>query len=522
MKVLKELSYVLSKNKLPLVNAAGFLVESNSKIRLLFDGISKSRYASDEAAAVDLYGDAKSGSYRKLKSDLLDCLINSVARLDTQQDVFTEHQKSYYECHRQWYVVRILTGQNANTAALSIAVKLLKQADKHEFTLLCMDVTSYLRIQYCIREVNGKKYEEANKSFEYYRALYDAEMQAEQVFTLLSAHSANNRLNYQALREEAKKGYAQLAPLLEKHNSYKIQLYGRLVNLILHTSSYDYLATLACCKEALHFFEDKSFRANVPMQVFLHEQLVCQIQLRLFEDGFITAQRSAMLLSEGTYNWFKHREVYFLLLMHTSQWERARFLFLETVMHSRFSFLPESAQETWRIYEAYIHYMAKLGCISPISGGKKFRIQKFVNDTHLFSKDKDGANISIVVIHYLFLVLEQKHALVLDRVATLEHYCRRYLLGEHNKRSFYFFKLLLQIPRGRFDVARVNSMAQKLLEALCALPIEASIQGFEIEILPYEALWALATSSLQKRVTTGVPDASGGIHFQKLQIGNRL
>lgn len=515
MQTLKELAYILSKNKLPLVNSLGFPIDQGSKLYAFYEGIKKGMYLSDEDASMALYGDVGTGSYRKLKSDLLDCLACSVAHLDTRQDHFTDYQKSYYECHRQWYIVRVLTGQNANTAALSIANKLLKQAEKHEFTLLCMDIASYLRIQYCIREVNGKKYHEANTAFEHYRALYDAEVQVEQVFTLLSAQSSNNRLNYQSLHEEAKRGYAQLEPLLAKYHSYKVQMYGRLVQLILHTSSHDHAATLACCKEALLFFESKPFRAHAPMQVFLHEQLVCQLQLRLFEEGKSTANRCASILSEGSYNWFKFRELYFLLLMHSCQWGEAGIVFSKTVHHARFTFLPEQVQEAWRVYEAYIHYLSYQGLISPVDGRKKFKIQKFINDTHAFAKDKSGANVAIMIIHYLFLILEQKWAMVLDRVSSLEHYCHRHLSGERDKRSFYFFKLLIQIPYAQFDPVQIEKRAGKFLAALHAHPIESSFQGFEIEVLPYETLWSLLMDSFQRKKRGDFGDLPAVTHYQK-------
>jgi hypothetical protein len=55
----------------------------------------------------------------------------------------TDYQKAYYECHRLWLiVVKILTGQNANKAAMGLAVKLLKQTERFDFTLLTMDIAS--------------------------------------------------------------------------------------------------------------------------------------------------------------------------------------------------------------------------------------------------------------------------------------------------------------------------------------------------------------------------------------------
>lgn len=496
MKTLKEMAYFMKNNGLDLVNTNGMPVEKSSKLWTFYNGIRKEKHRSDDEASADLYGVPGSGAYRKLKATLLECMVDSVARLDTQQDIFTDYQRSYYECHKEWYVVRILTGQHAHTAALNLAQRLLKKAAKYEFTLLCMDVTSYLRIQYSLRDTNENKYHEANKAFDYYRALYDAETLVEHICTSLSVQSENKRANYQKLKQDAEAGYGQVAPLLKTYQSYKIQMYGRLVELILHTARHDYQATLLCCGEAIDFFEQRLIRANTPLQVFRYEQLVAQLQLRAFDDAFVTAKHCAEIMPEGSFNWFKYRELFFLLLLHSGQWSELGENLSSVLNHPRFGHLPNDSQEIWRVYEAYTQYLMLMDKTPPNPDMPKFKISKFVNDTHLFSKDKIGINISILVIHYLFLLRDGRRSQMLERVSTLEHYCYRYLMDGSAKRSFVFFKMLLLIPACQFHPSVVRQKAQAHIAQLKEVPLGNTNQVFEVEIIPYEQLWELALESL--------------------------
>jgi hypothetical protein len=496
MQVLRELAYVLKKNSLQPISSSGQFLDKNSKMGYFFEGIAKGRYATDEEAALELYGDSSSASYRKMKSELLDRMLNALTHFDSRQAHFTDYQRAYYECYKEWSLVKILTGQNANTAAMSLAVKLLRQAEKYEFNLLAMDIASYLRIQYSLRESNDKKYREACALFDHYRTVYDAENQAEQVYTLLSVQAVNSRAKDEKTRELAARGHADIAPYLERFQSGKLHLYGRLIELALHNANRDYRRALDCCRANIAFFQAKPYQANAPIQIFLYEKLICHIQLRQFEEGRATADQCAGLMPEGSFNWFKYKELLLQLCFHSAHYEAANDLLGSITAHPRFAFLPENTQEAWRVYEAYGQFLAQIGLAPALPNSGKFKMGKFLNEIPIFSKDKSGANIIVMVIQYLFLLLDRKYAQVIDRAAVMSQYCYRYLSGRHTTRSFHFFKMLIQVPAGKFELDLVRKKAEKHLEQLSATPLDISNQAFEIEVIPYEILWETTLSLL--------------------------
>lgn len=497
MQDLKELILLLVQHNVhPLKHMEG---AKDSKLLALYEGIAKSKYNTDEEAAADLYkGQGGTSSYRKLKSDLRDRLLEYVFQINTELSHYSDYQKAYYDCHKQWVIVRFLTGQNANTAALILANKLLRTSEKFDFTLLCMDIASYLRVQYGLRESNDKKFREASEQFDHYRKVYDAEALAEELYTGLVVRTVNNRSAQEEVARMAKEYFERIQVYMKQYATYKLHMYGYMIGLTYHTSQNDYQTAIQYCDEAIAFFKKRPYEARVPLQIFYYQHLVCNIQLRQFEDGKESARQCIKLMQEGTFNWFKYRELYLHLLLHTQRYDEAGEILWRTLEHPRFEFLPENAIEIWRIYEAYVYYLGKAGKLR-LSAKTKFKLAKFINDFSVFNKDRSGMNIAIIIVKWLMLMQEHQYGKLLDEVEGTDQYCYRHLRGDNTKRSYYFLKMLLTIPLGQFDRATIEAKAARFLENLRAVPLQLANQTYEIEIVPYEDLWEMALDSLEKK-----------------------
>lgn len=471
--------------------------DAKSKLHALCEGIGKGKFATDEAAAKALYDEGFEGSkYRKLKSDLRERLLGAVLEIDGNQKSNSDYQKAYYECNRLWFVVRILTGQNANAAALTVATRLLRQAEKYDFTLLAMDIASYLRTQFGLRESNDKKFREAHELFERYRKTYDAENQAEALYTTLIVRYVNNRSAQTEVSRLATEYWEQIQPYMEQHATYKLQMYGYMIGLMRHTASNNHTHALVACNEAIQFFNNRPYEPRVPLQIFYYQRLICNIQLRQFEEGKASADFCLKIMQDGTFNWFKYRELYLQLSLHTGAFSQAAEILYDTLNHARFEFLPENVKEIWRIYEAFVHYLVLAGKASGKTNGQKFKLAKFINDTPIFSKDKSGINIAIIVIKLLLLLQERKFSQVLDEVEAVEQYCYRHLRGDNAQRSYFFLKMLLHIPTSGFDPVLSATKATRYFEKLKEIPLQIANQTHEIEVVPYEMLWEIAMESL--------------------------
>jgi hypothetical protein len=185
------------------------------------------------------------------------------------------------------------------------------------------------------------------------------------------------------------------------------------------------------------------------------------------------------------------------LTFYSQNYSEGAHIIKAVLSHTRFDFLPDSNKELWKIYESYSYLLAKMGKIDGLSTNK-FKLNKFVNETRIFSKDKSGMNVAIIVLKTMYLLVERRYDQILDDVVGIERYCSRYLSNQNSLRSSNFIKMLLQIPLGQFDAILVEKRAKRYFKGLDKNPRLLHDQTYEVEIIPYETLWELALEILRK------------------------
>ena len=501
MKDLIDLTQIVTKTKLRSVELIGDSGDGASKLQEFYDLVSEGRFVDDDEAAEYFYGKAKNyPGYQKLRKTLKDRLVNSLFIIDLKQSSYTDRQKAYYEAYKEWAAAKILFGKNARTAAAGLGRKLLKIARKYEFTELIVDICHTLRLYHGTIEGDYKKYQQYNEEFRKYEQIWIAENRAEEFFIDLSIGFINSKSTKAPFKDKAIEYYGQVKDTLEQYDSYQLHLCGRLIEVSIYTSVNEYEETLDVCDRAIAFFEKKDYIASVPLQVFLYQKFICHVQLRQYEEAKQAAQACLPYLEEGSFNWFKLYELYFLLYTHSGQYEQANEI-LNTIMgHLRFEDLPENIQETWKISEAYLYFLECTGHLhareQEEQESRKFRLSKFLNEMAVFSKDKQGMNIAILIIEILLGIAQKKYDELIDRVEAMEKYRSRYLREEGIERANHFLRMLLQLPKNAFRRDEALAKAKEDQLALEAMPIEMANQTYEIEIVPYEKLWEIVLEIL--------------------------
>lgn len=499
MKELRELVLVMENNG---CNAATLFNGSSgtaSKLSIFYKGISQNSWDCDDNAAKALYpSEGSHSSYRKLKSDLKERLVDSILNLKFNNSKYNSYQKAYYRSHREWAAAKILLGQNANEAAADLATKLLRQSRQFDFSGLAMDICSVLRLYYGARMGDMVRFEEFNKLFAEYQEIYQAENKAEEFYIILSSGFVNNKSTKEDIRDKAREFHEQLLPSLEKFTSHRLYFYGSLIELARYTSVNDYVGALKVCERYIQFFLQKDYEAHVPLQILYYQELLCHVQLKNFKAGRTAAENCCKLLAEGSYNWFKYQESIFLLAMHTNEYQAAYEIYSEVLKNKRFNLLPDNVKEIWKIFAAYLAYLIRFGKVIATANDslKNFKLSRFQNETPVFSKDKKGMNIAILVAQLMHLLSEGKKALFIDKVESLEQYTYKYLRNDHTLRSHYFIKILLQIPLSGFDKETFLTKTKNHLEKMSAVPSEAANQTNEIEIIPFEELYHMLENQL--------------------------
>lgn len=503
MRDLIELANLLNKTKLKSSGVLDVILEPDSKMQQMYDAIVNQRIQSDDEALAWLLDSGEEGSkLPSLKNKLKDRMLDSVFLLDFKEPGFSDRQKAYFECYKKWAAAMILVMRNAKISGIDLLEKLLRHAVRFEFTELTCDILRVLRIHYSTNAGDLKKYENAREQLHHYQEIWHMENRAEDFYMELVIRYVNSKATKMEVSEQAKLYYSIVKPDMEKCESFKLQLFGRMIQVFGYSSLNNYVTTAKLCEEAVRFFDKKDYDSGFPLQVFYYNLITCYLQLREFEKGRQIIERCQNLVDPGTFNWFKLQELFFLLAMHTAHYETAAQVLNKVMNDPRFDNQSFQITEIWKIYHAYVHFLNKIGKLPADSRlsqrNAKFKLGKFLNETPVFSKDKRGMNIPILIVQILYALADRDYEQCMNRMEGIEKYCSRYLKQNDTFRSNCFIKMLLQIPMHSFHSDRVTRHTQKLSEMLRSVPMEVANQTWEIEIIPYEHLWQLTLSTLGK------------------------
>lgn len=491
MRDLIDLIQIVTKPKLRAVELLSGTKKEASRLQEFYDLIANGQLKSDEDAAKALYNEDKQApAYQKLRKNLKDRLVSALFVIDLNQSSYTDRQRAYYECYREWAAAKILFGKNARNAAVRMALKIYKVSRRYEFTELNVDICHTLRLYYGTIEGDYARFQKHTEELRYFEALWLAENQAEDYYLELSIGAVHQKAAKTDSRTLAEKYLSLLGPSLEQFGSYQLHLCGRLIEASIYSSVNDYQSLIGVCDRAIDFFEQKAYTASVPLQVFQYQKAICAIQLDDIEAAAHCLAESQRYAESGSFNWFKSHELSLMILLRQKRYSEAGDMLALVMGHPAFEDLPENIRAIWKTSEAYLDFLSQIGKLpGKAAGGRTFRFSKFVNDMQVFAKDKQGMNLHLIIIEILSYLSSKQTDALIARAEALDKYRQRYLQSEEVRRSNYFLKLLLQIPKCAFRKEEILKKTAQDFEGLSAIPIKMANQTLEIEILPYDSIW---------------------------------
>ena len=269
---------------------------------------------------------------------------------------------------------------------------------------------------------------------------------------------------------------------------------------MIYSSVKDYANIIKVCDTYIDFFGAKAYVAKAPLQIYYYQKMICHTQLRFYKTALQTAEKCKHYLYPGTFNWFKYKELEFVLQMYLENYQEAYEICYEVKAHDRFEFLSENSSETWTVHGAYISYLALLGKITPRKSDRrctKFRFGKFLNETPISFKDKSGANIAVRILKMLFLIHQRKHDEVIDEADALAKYHSRYVSKELQPREYYFIKMLLLIASSGFHKEGIIRKTEEYLSKIRRYAVDVTKPGSSLEVISYDHLWTMVLESLE-------------------------
>lgn len=499
-KELLSLVKVVSRNKIKQIDALGGGAVEQSKVGQLYHDLQDDKYKSEEEASFAFFGRSRYRMhyFNRLKRKLREKMVDSLFLIDLSRPDFSDYQHAYYSCYRYAVAVQILIAGYSRRAAIPLAKLALRKAIKYEFTDIVLQMAKILRFHYGAMEGELKGFHQFDQLILDKQAIYQTELELEGKYTELVMYfnaPKPDRVDFYAQA----RAYAAIAEeRLQAYDSYKVGLYGFSIVTVQHQIIYDHEQLLRNCDRAVGYFKKKLSRSSaVALFTFSFKKIPSLIVLQEFDEAERVIDYCLSLIKKGRANYFKVLEYAILLYFHAQQYEKALQTLKKAYATEGFEGQTKQSTESWRIYDAYLHLFYEVGLVTARPSTKKrFRLNRLLNEVPKYSKDKRGANVTILTIQVLFLLQQGKNAEIIDRMEALKTYTHRYLRKGEDFRSNCFLKMLHKIPACSFNKKAVLRRSAPFRKRMGEMAFSETQQNLEAEIVPYEHLWKIAINLL--------------------------
>ena len=496
MHELKELLFILNKYKVRQIDVITNTgdQETNSRYKQLYDHLQTTNHFVEREIAEWLGYENDNKSFNRFISNFKRRLYNSVLFIDVNQPQFNELQRAYYNCQQRIAVMHTLRGRGTILSPLEIAKQVLPVAQKYEFYEIALSALEVYKSYHAFYTGNEKGYEKYVNLAQSYRNIINAEMIAKECFQRVQLLSINSSGNGKKIHLLSINFLNKLAPYVKAVNSTAFLVNYGLIKVYKFMSINNWKETIAACDESLEKLKSKTSVSKILTNAFLHQKATSLFMLRQYEHANTIVKESINNVKEGTFNWFKGMEVQLCIKFHQKHYAECWNVYKKVTRHAQFKNMSSAVTEPWNIYHAYLSFLnsADKLPLSPREKGemKKFRMGKFLNEVPIFSKDKRGLNIPILIVQVLFLLLEKKYDALEYRLEVLRKYSSRYLKkNDEHFRTDSLIRALQLLIKGDFECMKVQSLTSSVLTQMSEKPLSIANQTHEIEVVPYERQW---------------------------------
>ncbi|MEJ8803406.1 hypothetical protein [Pontibacter sp. H249] len=457
---------------------------------LFIEKLIQKSYETDEDAALELYNSNPNDvRYKMLKHRVKKKLYNNLVLVNYQKLKVKSHVQNEQECYLLLHHANLFLKQIDYKLAELNAKKVISIANEYDFTSFKIAALEILLT--CNSELGSYKSFKKNK-LELDKVMFSKAFESRAVSLF---QSISIKLN------KSVKSRREYLPQLEKDLKKLEVLWGRCKTFnafsayyMAHIWYYELVGNFSkiveltvLCEKLVERGEvnNKRFDASYNKFVLVYAHL----KAAKYEKGLFYAEKFLAEFNSNTPNWFAYLENYFLLALHSQNYELATVLIDKVFANSFYSKIISSAKERWLLYQAYL---------SIINGNlylKKVSNPYFISLPE-YSKDKQGFNVAILILQFFYFLQKKDIEALLYRIESLKKYIHTHLKDSFSLRSKLFLKLLILAVTEDFDPESIRKKGKKHFDKLTNTPTPGDAYA-EIEIVPYEHLWQFILDVLE-------------------------
>ena len=450
-----------------------------------------------------LYGRATAANVRalrRLQSRVRTKLLNQLYFLDHSDARLLVSRRFELECLDLLHKVSILYAEREYKMSERLLVRCMRLAEQGEFTQYLVQSARMLRNLY-VEQQQLIPHRKISKVLLRAQQVLAWEDEAEQLYSdtqlALNGTVAARRAVLPLLPDRM----AQLDALHRRAGSFTTYNAGYRMRVAFEELQGNYQEIIRVTATASRRLRDGKLNARRFDIRFNHYMSIyAYLRSRQPAQGLRLAGEYARDFHPSSGNWFYFQEHHLLLALHAEQYERAQELMVVITKNPAYIMQRESAMQRWDLYRSYLDFV-----LPPqrATTARQRQMAQWVLQLPEYSRDKLGHNVAILVLQVLYFLRERNLEAALLRLERLRKYQQRHLYEPATLRSRLFLRLLQVVVDKNFDVDLAAERGKAIEQQLRDTPPPGNAFA-EVEIIPYEHLWALVLRLLRE----GAPVAS--------------
>ena len=450
------------------------------------------------SAAAALGLDPADPAFRKLKHRLKFYLLNEATALDPADRNSDVRDRRYAYVWKLIAVGKQLRKRLDSDILLAYLEEAFRISEEADFLEAAYVSATMLRRQYTNRRYDAEKYVYYRDQAAYYRRAVqdyqDVVADLNEVYYLRNAQASEADI-----LKVADDAYRRRCRLLERYEQPIICYLVYLLELNPYLITNDYAGVVAVAERALRYLDGREDTLPVMYQVFEANLSVAYTQLNDYEKGMAFARRLLQKTEPEEHNYIKVYELMLILSLRGRKYQEAYRIYRSIDGQTLRSDLATYYRETFRIIEAYLYLLVRMGRVVPEATDDaftRFRVKRFINSFEHAGLEKSHRNVHLLIIELVDQLLNRQHRRTAHSIEAITKYGRRHLNEPGRERIRYFLRALAQLSEQRFHRAAVQRHSEWYIKSIARYPIEESKLDYYMELIPYDELWGMLLEQL--------------------------
>ena len=474
--------------------------DEKSPIKKLADIAFSESNLNDKDCMITIYGKKNLTAFSRLKTRLKELFIRVIIMQNINTESADARVNEALSGYRQSLVSRILIARKSGKLAVELAEKSITRSIKYHATENVLTQAHQLVGYYGSTELNKYKLSKYLEIQEKFMHIYNWEIKAENYFYDLQRAQLQSLANPSEEIKTKAKNYAKDLESVKGIRTYFFNYNKYRVIAAHYEFQKDFTALLELSEQAQKEFSAPDFKTGTALASISNRRAWALIQAGRPKETITIGLRGLNKLISGSLNWYILAHYTLKAELYLGEYNRAIDLITQMIEHPRFEYIGDNFKEVFFTTLGYINLLVDSG----LAGDPKelhktlpeFKLGKFLNTTPVFSKDKRGINVSILLMHIAFLLQRKDYNAIIDRTDSLNQYAYRYLRKDDSFRSNCMIKMVIQMTKADFNPIRTERYTAELRKELGHVTLAGSGENIEVEIIPFEVLWDIMVKAL--------------------------